>query len=211
MLAKSKCAAVEAGSCALGANRDTRRRRGCAGWSEFLWGLETTGQMLQGMESRLEQLPYSLWAIRRVPETPLGRAEPSNDWRAKSCTLIIPPALLSGALTWCLSLSLCEGFLSKGRFCAHMAKMLPSPTGLTVACVPWFVYRQGKYSAQICNAASATIAVKRALAVGRLNLAETKFHHHNHGSTAARTSGVRDTDPDRGLQIPNLRLLFGLD
>jgi len=30
MLAKSKCAAVEVDSCALGANGDTRRRRGCA-------------------------------------------------------------------------------------------------------------------------------------------------------------------------------------
>jgi hypothetical protein len=33
------CAAVEAGSTAIDANKDTRRRRGCAGWSELQSGV----------------------------------------------------------------------------------------------------------------------------------------------------------------------------
>ena len=48
-LVKSNYAAVEAGSFALGANRDTRRRRGCAGWCEGLSGL---GSALDGRRRR---------------------------------------------------------------------------------------------------------------------------------------------------------------
>ena len=51
MLVKSNCAAVEAGSSALGANKDTRRRRGRAVCSELGRGVRLLEQGRKGRKA----------------------------------------------------------------------------------------------------------------------------------------------------------------
>ena len=51
MLTKQNCAAVEAGSSALGTNRDTRRRHSCAGCRELGRGVRLLEQGRKGREA----------------------------------------------------------------------------------------------------------------------------------------------------------------
>jgi hypothetical protein len=80
MLAKSSCAAVEAGSSALGTDRDTRRRRTRAGRSELQCGVSLQARGRNGRKADGQTFPFR--AFTSVSAVPLRNLRiPSRSFR----------------------------------------------------------------------------------------------------------------------------------